>query len=78
MAVCGTENGLELLGAQSQNALSPFIPLGSLQTDALPTLPHPRMLYCHLPEKCANNYAKPGGIEVTVPLELCSALFAQM
>ena len=31
------------------------------------------MLYCHLPEKCANNYAKPGDIEVTVPLELCSA-----
>lgn len=33
---CGTGSGLGLLGGQSQNALSPFIPLGALQTDAFP------------------------------------------
>lgn len=50
VVACGTGDGLGLLGDQSPNALSPFIPLGSLQTDA-PS----QELYCHLPEKCANN-----------------------
>ena len=63
---CGTRAGLGLLGDESHNALSPFFPLGELQTiqEKMSLI---RTLYCYLPEKCSNNYSNFGDIEVTAP-----------